>query len=388
MTAPSAAAAWLPREEASAASAPLAGIRVLDFSELLPGPFLTQQLAELGADVLKVERPPHGDNARRVGPALFAAMNRGKRSLLADLKDVAQRDAVLQLADAADVLVEGYRPGVMQRLGLDYDALAGRNPRLLWVSLSGYGQDGPRAQWPGHDINYLSSAGVVAMAQQPGREQPSFGLPLADLNGAVYALAALNAALFQRERTGRGQCLDVSLTDCALHGMNARLPVLNQHPEADLATRRRPFQQRPAYGVFRCRDGRWLSLGALEDHFFASLVQALGLHVFTGDGFARYTQRAPAAEAINAAVQAAFDTLDHDDALQRLAAADVPVAEVLGPDALPRHPQFAARGLFVDSPVGPLVRFPVRLAGMPAPAGCAPALGDISAPVERHLPDT
>lgn len=366
--------AWLPRD--THAGAPLAGVRVLDFSELLPGPFLTQSLVELGADVLKVERPPHGDNVRRVGPALFGVVNRGKRSLLADLKDPAQRDAVAALADDADVLVEGYRPGVMARLGLDHATLSVRNPRLIVLSLSGYGSDGPRALWPGHDINYLAAAGIVAIAVKPGAESPSFGVPVADLAGGVYALAALNAALLQRERTGHGQHLDVALADCMAHWMNSRLGSIWQQPDAGIEAQRQPFQQRPGYGVFRCADGALLSLGALEDHFWQRLVDVLPLPAYAGDAHRHYLQRQREGAAINAAIQAALGTEPCAQAIARLAAADIPVSEVTLPAELPQQPQFAARGLFTPTDSGPLCRFPVRLQGMPPVPQRSPDLGE------------
>ena len=366
--------AWRPRDPSDAA--PLAGVRVLDFSELLPGPFLTQSLVEMGADVLKVERPPHGDHVRRVGPALFAAVNRGKRSWLADLKDPAQRDAVAALAEQADVLIEGYRPGVMARLGLDHGTLARRNPRLIVLSLSGYGSDGPRASWPGHDINYLAAAGIVSMAVKPGAESPSFGVPVADLAGGIYALAALNAALLQRERTGRGQHLDVALADCMAHWMNSRLGSIWQQPDAGIEAQRQPFQQRPGYGVFRCADGALLSLGALEDHFWQRLVEVLPLPAYAGAAHRHYLQRQPQGAAINAAIQQVLGSEPRDAVLQRLAAADVPVSEVTLPVNLPAQPQFAARGLFETTASGPLCRFPVRLQAMPPMPQQAPELGE------------
>lgn len=350
---------WLPR--ARAGSAPLAGVRVLDFSELLPGPFMTQSMAELGADVLKVERPPHGDPVRRSAPALYAAVNRDKRSMMADLKQDGEHASVLALADEADVLVEAYRPGVMDRLGFGWGALRQRNPRLVYVSLSGYGSDGPWAQRPGHDINYLAAAGIVALAAKESAPSPTFGVPMADLNGAMYALAAVHAALYQREHNGRGQRLDVSLAESSLHGINPRLAMFHQLQAKTLDQQREIAQRRPGYGTFRCRDGGWITLGALEDHFWQALVAALGLDNLAGEDCRGYAQRHRQSERINAAIADALGRVDVQAAIDRLVAADVPVAEVCEPAQLTAHPQWAARGLFVDTPGGPQVRFPVRM---------------------------
>lgn len=353
--------AWLPRGQAGAR--PLAGVRVLDFSELLPGPFMTQSMAELGADVLKIERPPHGDPVRRSAPSLYAAVNRDKRSQFADLKDAAARDAVLALADEADVLVESYRPGVLERLGFGWAAMQARNPRLVYVSLSGYGADGPWAQRPGHDLNYLAAAGIVALAAKESAPSPSFGVPIADLNGAIYALAAVNAALFQRVHTARGQRLDVSLAESSLHGINPRLSMFHQLAAHTLEEQRAIAQRRPGYGSFACRDGVWLTIGALEDHFWQALVQVLDLVAFSGDAHRTYAQRHAVSTAINAAIAAALAQRDSRDVMAALVAADVPAEAVCAPGDLPQHPQWAARELFVDTSGGPQVRFPVQMDG-------------------------
>lgn len=367
--------AWLPRGEAG--SRPLAGVRVLDFSELLPGPFMTQSMAELGADVLKIERPPHGDPVRRSAPSLYAAVNRDKRSQFADLKDAAVRDAVLALADEADVLVEAYRPGVLERLGFGWGAMQARNSRLVYVSLSGYGADGPWAQRPGHDLNYLAAAGIVALAAKQAAPSPSFGVPIADISGATYALAAVNAALFQRVHTGRGQRLDVSLAEASLHGINPRLAMFHQLGAHALEDQRAIAQRRPGYGSFACRDGTWLTIGALEDHFWQALVQVLDLGACSGDVYRSYAQRHADSAAINGAIAEALAQRDSRDVLVALVAADVPVEAVCAPDELPQHPQWAARELFVDTPGGPQVRFPVQMEGTawrgdPASTGSAP----------------
>lgn len=342
---------------------PLAGLRVLDLSELLPGPFMTQSLVELGADVIKVERPPHGDPLRRAAPALFTAVNRGKRCLQIDLKTEAGTAALLVLAAEADVMVESFRPGVIAKLGLDWPRLHRQHPRLVLASLSGYGARGPRARWPGHDLNYLAAAGVVDMAMKDDRAAPSFGVPVADLAGATYALAAVQTALLQRMRTGRGQHLDISLTHCVAHWMNPRLAALHD-AGGDAARARRAVQQRPAYGSFRCRDGRALTIAALEDHFWQALVKALPLPAFDGAAFAHYPARAAVAADIQAALSAALAREDSASALARLAAADVPVAEVVALDELAASAVLADGQGFTQTEAGPLLRFPVGLEGI------------------------
>jgi len=365
--------AWRPRPDAG--EGPLAGVRVLDFSELLPGPFLSQCMVELGAEVIKVERPPHGDPTRRVSPGLFTAVNRGKRSWLADLKDPAARAPVLALADEADVLLAQFRPGVIDRLGFGAAAMRARNPRLIHVCLSGFGSGGPRADWPGHDINYLAVAGVAALAGTDADPTPRPGVPMADLGASVYGLAAVNAALFQRERTGRGQHLDIAITDCAAHWMNPRWAVIHQRGATTLAAQRAVAQQRPAYGVFRCRDGRLLSVAALETHFWQRLARALALPQAGDPAWDDPQRRAQGAADLNDALQAALSRCDAESALARLIAADVPAALVADPADVSADPQFMARALFIDTAAGPLARFPVAMQGRTAPPPDAPALG-------------
>ena len=360
------------------ADSPLAGVTVLDFSELLPGPFFTQNLAEMGARVIKIERPPGGDNARRMGPGAFEAINRGKASLLVDLKDEAERDRIRAMVGQADVLVESYRPGVMARLGLDYDSLRAACPRLVYVSLSGYGQGGPWAQLPGHDINYLAAAGALAVSGEPGGPPAqSFGLPVADLCGSMYALSSTLAALLQRERTGRGQHLDVALADCVLHWMNPRLGAFRAEGASDVAAQRAATLVKPAYGSFRCRDGQHLSVAALEDHFWARLCQVLDMGAFADDAYRALGVRKKHANAINARIADALAEHDAAEAFGLLARHDVPVAPVVLPGDLAGLPQFAQRGRVAgDQPLS-LARFPVPLDGVDGSAlRPAPALDD------------
>jgi len=358
---------------------PLDGLKVIDFSELLPGPFFTQSLAEMGAQVLKVERPPGGDNTRRMGPGVFEAVNRGKQSLLADLKDPQQRAQVRARVAEADVLVESYRPGTMARLGLDAASLCAEFPRLIYVSLSGYGQQGPWADLPGHDINYLGAAGVLAVSGRPGEgPEQSFGLPVADLSGAMYALSSTLAALLQRERTGRGQHLDVSLADCALHWMNPRLGAWRSLEATSIEAQRDVSLVKPAYGAFACRDGRHVSVAALEDHFWVRLCEALDLSPYQGEAHRSILARKKAAAAINARIAEALAGLDADEAFTVLQRHDVPVAPVVAPAELAALPQFATREKFEAGGPLPLVRYPVPLAGMaPGQLGPAPVLNSV-----------
>jgi CoA:oxalate CoA-transferase len=361
---------WLPADASSAA--PLAGLRVLDLSELLPGPFMTQSLVELGADVVKVERPPHGDPLRRAAPALFASVNRGKRALRVDLKTRGGVATVLALAEGADVMVESFRPGVIAKLGLDWPRLQQHNPRLVLASLSGYGASGPRARWPGHDLNYLATAGVVGMAMKEGAGSPSFGVPVADLAGATYALAAVQTALLHRVRTGVGQHLEISLTHCVAHWMNPRLAALHD-AGGDAARARRAVQERPAYGTFTCQDGRALTVAALEDHFWQALVRALPLPAYAEPAYALYPKRAAVAVEINAAIAQVLASQPCEVALDCLASADVPVADVAALDELASAPALADSGLFVDTAAGELLRFPIPLAGVCADTARLPA---------------
>lgn len=362
---------------------PLADITVIDFSELLPGPFFTQNLAELGARVIKIERPPGGDNLRRMGPGLFDALHRGKQSLLADLKDEAQRARVRALIGQADVLVESYRPGVMARLGLDAARVRAEFPRLIYVSLSGYGQQGPWADLPGHDINYLAAAGVLAVSGTPGGgPAQSFGLPLADLCSAMYALSSTLAALYQRQHTGAGQHLDVALADCALHWMNPRLAAYREAGAHTLAEQRQATLVKPAYGAFACRDGRHLSIAALEDHFWARLCQALDLAPYATAALRQMPARKAMAGAINARIAEVLAERDLNEVFTLLQKHDIPAAPVIGPSELAALPQFALRDKF-EAEAGqslPLARYPVAMAGVrPGRLGVAPVLGNARA---------
>ncbi|MEW2353338.1 CoA transferase [Spirillospora sp. NPDC029432] len=336
---------------------PLEGLTVVDFSELLPGPFLTQNLADLGARVVKVERPG-GDGARTLSPGLFAAVNRGKEQVSADLKDPADLRRVRGLVAGADAVVEGFRPGVMARLGLGPAETVAAHPRLVYVSISGFGQTGPLAGEPGHDVTYAAHAGVAALAGTPDGP-PSWGpgVPVADLCAAMYAMSALLAALRERDRTGRGRHLDVSIRDCLAHWLNPRLGPFHLDGATAVPDQRAMALRRPAYGTFTCADGRAVAVAAIEDHFFARLVRTLGLDRWDGPRWSAYRARQEAAEEINASIAAALAAREARAVLAELSAAGVPAAPVLSPAEA-----VAASARSVADPVaGRLLPFPVAM---------------------------
>ena len=271
-------------------TAPLDGVRVLDLSRLLPGPVCTLHLADLGADVVKVEDTGAGDYARSLGlaptgdgsagsdapSAFFRMVNRNKRSLALDLKASAGRDAFLRLAQRADVIVESFRPGVVDRLGVGYAAVAALNRRIVYCSISGYGQTGPYRDRAGHDINYLGYAGVLDQTGISDGPPALSNLQVADLlGGAMNASTAILAALFGASRTGNGSHVDVAMTEgslahniFALHAIETLGHV--QARGADLLT-----GGVPCYGVYATQDGRYLAVGALEGKFWRALCEAI-----------------------------------------------------------------------------------------------------------------
>jgi alpha-methylacyl-CoA racemase len=268
------------------AYAPLADalrdIRVLDLTRLLPGPFLTMVLADLGADVVKVEDPRLGDYLRGFPPAKggvsgrFLAINRSKRSLALDLKSDLGRATLLRMIERADVVVESFRPGVMDKLGLGYGALTARNPGIIVCSISGYGQSGPYVHRAGHDLNYVALAGVLGMTGHRAGAPVMPGVQIADLaGGALWGATGVLAALFARTRSGRGAHLDISMTEGALSLLIAELGNLDCGAEP-----RRGSEMlnggAASYGVYRTKDDRYLALGALEPKFYLAFNQAIG----------------------------------------------------------------------------------------------------------------
>jgi crotonobetainyl-CoA:carnitine CoA-transferase CaiB-like acyl-CoA transferase len=335
----------------------LNGVRVLDLSVWRPGPYATQLLVELGADVVKVE-PPEGD-PMRVFPTLFAVLNAGKRSAAVDLKDPAEREAVLALARDADVVVEGFRPGIVRGLGVDDRSVRRVNPSVVYCSISGYGQDGPLAEVPGHDVNYQSWAGTLEPRSEddaPVVPRP----PIADLAGGAYAALAVCAALVRRASTGEGESIDVSMTD-VLASWTGAVPPLTLPDGQDVGG------QVAGYGTFRTADGGWVALGVIsEDHFWAGLTRTLGLDDAASLSFA---ERLTLGTQLTARIAEAIGERKRDELVRELAAAGVPASPVLSQDEMLHAEHFRARGTVVDGPDGePFMQHPLRYRAHPARA--------------------
>jgi crotonobetainyl-CoA:carnitine CoA-transferase CaiB-like acyl-CoA transferase len=341
----------------SGADGLLAGVRVLDLSIWRPGPYATQLLVELGADVVKIE-PPGGD-PMRVFPTLFAVLNAGKRSAAIDLKNRAERDAVLALARDADVVVEGFRPGVVRALGVDDESVRRINPSAVYCSISGYGQGGPLAELPGHDVNYQAWAGTLeprTADDAPVVPRP----PIADLAGGAYAALAVCAALVRRSRTGEGESIDVSMTD-VLASWTGAVPPLTLPDGQEVGG------QVAGYGTFRTADGGWVALGVIsEDHFWTALTGALGLDDAASLSFA---ERLALGTALTERIAEAIAQRKRDDLVRELAAAGVPASPVLSQDEMLGAEHFRDRGTVVDGPGGePFMQHPLRYRDHPARA--------------------
>ncbi|WP_341643901.1 CaiB/BaiF CoA transferase family protein [Thauera sp. SDU_THAU2] len=348
------------------AAKPLDGIRILDFTQLLPGPMCTLHLADMGADVIKIE-PPGGEAGR--GPAgtpvshFFHTVNRNKRSIALDLRAPGAREVVHRLAASADVVVEGFRPGVMARLGIGYEDLKAINPRLVYCAISGYGQDGPLAQLGGHDINYQSYAGILEQSAAPGGPPHPGNFPIADLaGGALSAAMAILAALFDARRSGQGRFIDVSMTDCAL--------ALNTQPLASLHTWKQPVPAGhdtlsgglPCYGTYQTADGRHLAVGALEPKFWQAFCAAAGCPELGKSGWAAGKSGA----AVRAQVAAIVKARTLAEWIEVFDGMDACVSPVLRIDEVLAHPLTKARGMTVDTPVPdgssvPCFAFPVKM---------------------------
>ncbi len=331
---------------------PLAGIRVLDLTRLLPGAYCTLLLADLGADVIKIEEPGAGDYMRWTPPlvdgqsTLFDALNRGKRSVALDLKTDGGRDTLLRLVERSDVLVEGNRPRVMARLGAGWDVLHARNPKLVMCSITGYGQHGPFAARAGHDLNYLAVAGALGLNGPRDGPPLPLSVQVADIGGGGLApAAAILAALVAVQRGGEGRWIDAAMTDEAVRWLSM---AFAQRAAGERVSRgdQRLAGRYACYRVYECKDGRYYSVAALELKFWTALCDALGRPDLVE---LQYSED----KSVQTAMEGIFRARTRDEWEQTLSAIDACCEPVLELDEVPSHPQVAARGVLSPQGRGP-----------------------------------
>jgi alpha-methylacyl-CoA racemase len=319
---------------------PLDGVRVIEMAGIGPGPFAAMMLADMGADVIRIDRP----GARSLGDPARDVLNRGRPSVAVDLKHPEGVGVVLRLVESADALIEGFRPGVMERLGLGPDVCLERNPRLVYGRMTGWGQDGPMAQAAGHDINYISLAGALrSFARRGERPVPPLNL-VGDFGGGGMLLAfGVVCALLEAGRSGRGQVVDAAMVDgtavlmSMIWGMRA-MGVWQDEPGTNLLDTGAPF-----YDVYECADGRYISIGALEGQFYAELIERAGL---AGEDLPHQMDR-PRWEELRTRLAALFRTRTRDEWCALLEGTDACFAPVLSMAEAPEHPHNRARGTFV-----------------------------------------
>ncbi|NMG29118.1 CaiB/BaiF CoA transferase family protein [Aromatoleum evansii] len=368
---------------------PLANLRVLDLTRLLPGPLATQHLADYGAEVIKVEDTGAGDYARTMGAMngdtsfFYQVCNRGKKSVRLDLKRAEGRELFLRLLDTADVVVEGFRPGVMDKLGLGYDALAERKPKIVVCSISGYGQTGPYALRAGHDINYIGYAGVLDQIGTAGGAPALSNLQIGDLlGGTMSALFGLLVAVLDARASGQGRHVDVAMTDAAL--AHAIFPLAEVLAHGTVQPRGEDLLTGgvPCYGVYETADGRHMAVGSLEEKFWHLVCDTLGrpdlkaAHLATGEEGAR--ARGEVAAIFRSRTQAEWTAL--------FDGVDCCVTPILRLEESLENPQLRARGMVTE--VDGVRQFgpPVRLSGFePGPFAPAPQAGADSDAVLESL---
>jgi alpha-methylacyl-CoA racemase len=330
-------------------SGPLASLKVLDFSTLLPGPFASLMLADMGAEVLRIESPTRMDLLRVLPPndrgtsASHAYLNRNKRSLALDLKQAEALEIVRALVKDYDIVLEQFRPGVMERLGLGYAALKAINPRLIYVSITGYGQTGPYKDRAGHDINYLALAGVASYTGRQDSGPVPLGVQLADVGGgSLHAVVGLLAAVIARQQSGVGQYLDVSMTDCSF-SLNAMVGAGYLACGVEPVREGHVLNGGSFYDYYRTRDGRWMSVGSLEPAFMQQLCTALGRPELAAQGLA---------PELKVALQVEFEKRSFDELCDLFSGVDACVEPVLSLSEAVEHPQLKARELISQVPRG------------------------------------
>mgnify|MGYP003513351837 FL=1 len=371
---------------------PLSSLKVLDFSTLLPGPFASLLLADMGAEVLRIESPTRVDLTRVLPPhvdgvsASHAYLNRNKRCISLDLKQPAAVEVVKKLVAEYDIVLEQFRPGVMDKLGVGYEALKAINPKLIYVSITGYGQTGPYKDRAGHDINYLALSGLASHTGRADSGPLPLGMQVADIaGGSLHGVVGLLAAVVQRQVTGVGQAVDISMTDCAF-SLNAMAGA------AYLAAGEEPGMEGNAlnggsfYDYYQTRDGQWFSVGSLEPQFMLQLCAALGR-----PELAKWGLRPDKQGELKNEIRIEFEKRDAAQWRELFASMDACVEPMLSFAEAVEHPQIRARELVLEVPregksAQRQIASPIKFSeGLPAPRHIGAALGAHNAEVLEGL---
>ena len=328
----------------------LEGCRVLDLSRLLPGPYCSMMLAALGAEVIKIEEPRVGDPTRHSPPlqnkqsVAFTQINRDKKSLAVDLKRTEGRELFLKLAEQSDVLLEQFRPGVCDRLGVGYSELSRKNPGLVYCSLTGFGQDGPHRDRSGHDLNYLALSGVLGLTTDRTGFPVIPGIQVADIAGGMIAAFGILAALHARERTGKGQFVDISMFDVMMSMLP--IPAAQQFAGIDIPVGGKYGLSgaNPFYSVYKTKDGKFMTLGALEPKFWANFCRAVGRE----DLVSRQFDQGPQREDLFEQVSRIFEGRTQEHWIEAMKDSDCCCEPVLSMTEAFEHPQAQARSMVQD----------------------------------------
>src|SRR5262245_44761057 len=386
----------------AAETLPLAGVRVVDFSRLLPGPWCTQTLGDLGADVIKVEQPRIGDYGRFNPPtyksigAYFNSVNRNKRSIALDLGKEADRSVAKELAARADIIVESFRPGVTEKLGIDYASVARDNPAVIYCSVTGFGNGSALGRVPGHDLSIQGVAGTLGKHLVPGRAPPMPTFQAGDFTAAAFATIGVLAAHIRRTATGIGCYLEIPMYDClvassnvALSGALARLAGYSGKPEME------PWGRNPRYNVYPTRDGKFVTVCLLEYRGWKRFCDYIGRSdLAPEESWAdRHSDHAERADAFRAAISAFCLAHDRDELAENMRQAEIAICPAYSTDEAVGSAHARERGIVaftghpLDGPV-PYVRDPLARAGLADPERRpSPGLGEHGEEVRRELAD-
>jgi crotonobetainyl-CoA:carnitine CoA-transferase CaiB-like acyl-CoA transferase len=372
--------------------APLDGVHVLDLSRLMPGPLCTMILGDLGADVVKIEQPEIGDYARFAPPLIgdtgsaFLMLNRNKRSITLNLKNTEARGILHKLAMEADVFVESYQPGVAQRLGVGYSAISKVNERIVYCSISGFGQTGPYRDLVGHDLNYASYSGAIGATGPKGGPPVIPAVQICDIQSAIYAVVAITAALYRREKTGEGEFIDISLMDTAVASM---IIPLSYHFAGASTERGGSFLSggAPFYNVYETKDRKFISIASLEPKFWGELCKALRVEEYQD----QQITSAEVSQKIRADFAEKFHGKKRDEWVKILNEREVPCAPVYDVSEVPADPQVRARQMIFEMETeafGKLnqIATPIRISHSPLRVRSAPPkLGQHTLEILRGL---